>query len=203
MKTHWRRQQVEDLALLTLLDFRRRTGMPLRPPIDVDLVGEIVGELTWDWDHIPEPPQTVIWAGLFPDERRVVLNEAHVDEFRRKPGLERFTKAHELGHWLLHVNHQGEPDTSTPHFWSQQTTNSQQRLWIERHADWFAAALLMPANLFVPATEATDLTNWKALYKLAQQFDVSISALCVRLSTLGLAHVDSNGVIRLAERGAA
>ena len=41
--------------------------------------------------------------------------------------------------------------------------------------------------------EQYDLGEWKSLYELAKLFDVTISALCVRLAHLGLSYVDENG----------
>ena len=198
MKTIWRRQQVEDLALITLLDFRRQTGLPLTPPIDVDLVGEIVCGLQWDWDVLREPPGIVIWAALFPETRTVVLNETHKAKFAEKSGLERFTKGHEIGHWVLHVEapNPGETASAKP---PTNTASAQMFCregeakpinWVEKHADWFAGALLMPASVFVPIAEQYDLCEWKSLYELAQLFDVTISALCVRLAHLELTYVD-------------
>ncbi len=191
MRPFWRQEQIEDLALITLLDFRRRTGLPLAPPIDVDLVGEISCGLSWDWDVLPEPPGTKVWAGLYPRERLVVLNETHRDTFVAKSGLERFTKAHEIGHWILHVRdgfyHHSAPQEYC--FVEEYTASKPCDHWLERHADWFAAALLMPANLFVPAAEECDLSDWKQLYRLAATFDVTITALTVRLQQLGLATI--------------
>jgi hypothetical protein len=194
MRPFWRQDQIEDLALITLLDFRRRTGLPLAPPIDVDLVGEIACGLSWDWDVLPEPPGSVVWAGLYPRERLVVLNETHRDTFAAKSGLERFTKAHEIGHWILHVRdgfyHSSAPNATTMEYSPSATRPAAGALprdrWLERHADWFAAALLMPASVFVPAAELCDLRDWKQLYRLAASFDVTITALTVRLQQLGL-----------------
>lgn len=206
MKTIWRRQQVEDLALITLLDFRRQTGLPLTPPLDVDLVGEIACGLQWDWDVLHEPPGTLIWAALFPATRTVVLNETHKAKFAEKSGLERFTKGHEIGHWVLHVEAQttGEaPNTNLPTSSSELFCRDGEPKpinWVEKHADWFAGALLMPASVFVPIAEQYDLRAWKSLYELAQLFDVTISALCVRLAHLGLTYVDANS--RLHPAGA-
>ena len=189
MRPFWRQDQIEDLALITLLDFRRQTGLPLSPPIDVDLVGEIACGLSWDWDILPEALGTKVWAGLYPRERLVVLNETHRDAFAAKSGLERFTKAHEIGHWVLHVRdgfyHYSAPEYSSATEYSATATKPRDR-WLERHADWFAAALLMPATVFVPAAELCDLDDWKQLYRLASTFDVTITALTVRLEQLGL-----------------
>jgi len=215
MPTIWRRQQIEDLALITLLDFRRQTGLPLTPPIDVDLVGEIMCDLRWDWDILVEPPGTLIWAGLFPHERRVVLNETHKDKFTAKSGLERFTKGHEIGHWILHVADErngrvieGEKgrngdylncaSAASPPLSSSLLCNGPVN-WQEKQADWFAGALLMPANVFVPIAERYDLFQWKSLYELARLFDVTISALCVRLAQLDLSYVDEHGKIHAAK----
>jgi len=203
MQPFWSREQIEDRALLTLLDFRRQTGLPLAPPIDVDLVGEISCGLYWDWDVLPEPPSTLIWAALYPHERRVVLNEAHLDKFTAKSGLERFTKAHEIGHWILHVDGQWEYSHPWQYSdfavgdWCQPQPGKTN--WIERHADWFAAALLMPATVFVPIAEEHDLREWRSLYALARTFDVTISALCARLAQLGLSYVDNEGRIHVRE----
>jgi hypothetical protein len=190
MKTFWRREQIEDIALVTLLDFRRATGTRLAPPIDIDLVGELACGLQWDWEVLPEPPRTLVWAALFPQEARVALNETHAKKFAASSGLERFTKAHEIGHWTLHVDKEkGEysPDVA-PEFIVrgalQSMVPNRQTDWLERHADWFAAALLMPASIFVPIAEKHDLHNPRSLQKLARTFDVSPAALRARLSQL-------------------
>lgn len=199
MKRFWRRDQIEDMAFVTLLDFRRRTGLRLEPPIDVDLVGELGCGLQWDWDVLPEPPSTLVWAALFPHEARVVMNEAHAPKFAASRGLERFTKAHEIGHWMLHVD-KAKIDTAeeysdggivTEYIVRGALTSSQARRgqtnWLERHADWFAAALLMPASIFVPAAEQLDLRDENSLRHLAARFDVSLAALRARIGQLELA----------------
>jgi len=197
MKRFWRRDQIEDMAFVTLLDFRRRTGLKLEPPIDIDLVGEIGCGLQWDWDVLPEPPSTLVWAALFPHEARVVMNEAHAPKFAASRGLERFTKAHEIGHWMLHVDKakidEAEYSDSvvTEYIVRDALATSHTRRgetnWLERHADWFAAALLMPASIFVPAAEQLDLRDENALRHLALRFDVSLAALRARLGQLELA----------------
>lgn len=76
------------------------------------------------------------------------------------PLRDRFTIAHELGHYILHKPHEkswaarsGEPDR------------------LEWEANWFAAGFLMPEGLF---KEAMDKTT--SIPALASQFGVSLAA---------------------------
>src|SRR5207249_2037123 len=126
----------------------------LEPPIDVDMIGEVMFELNWEWDRIEDPNSEsglIILGGLYPRQRRVVMNEIHVEVFRRKPGLERFTKGHEIGHWVLHIDKSvldhpslfdglgDEPDGADTII-----CRDGDDTWIERQANWFSAGLLMP-----------------------------------------------------------
>jgi IrrE N-terminal-like domain len=195
VNTFWRRSDVEDFAWDTLLRARRETGLPLTPPIDVDLIGELLCELRWDWDPLPESGGKIVWAGLYPRERRVVLNETHKATFVAKPGLERFSKAHEIGHDLMHVDHATLdhpvlPGLELPELF---ICRNGDRSWREKQAEWFAAVLLMPRPLFLPIARQFDLLRWASLYDLARTFDVTISALRVRLAELNLTYIDTRG----------
>lgn len=59
----------------------------------------------------------------------------------------------------------------------------------------YASALLMPRDLLIPAVEGLDLTSWPVLYRLRDAFQVSISALRVRLQKLDLIYVTDDGEI--------
>lgn len=54
----------------------------------------------------------------------------------------------------------------------------------------FAAALNMPKHLLRHAVKEVDLQSWKGLYKLADVFEVTITALKVRLEQLGYTYFD-------------
>jgi hypothetical protein len=200
MKIYWRRADVEARAWALLRDYERRCGGALSPPIDVDLVGELARDLTWDWDTIPEPPGKIIWAGLHPPERRIVLNEAHAGKFRANAGLERFTKAHELGHWELHVLPAPGGQPAIPGLTPEgpRYCRGAQKSWLERHADWFAAALLMPEPLIAPLARRMDLLDPRARHELRDRFQVSLTALGVRLKTLGFTYADDHGALHPA-----
>jgi hypothetical protein len=62
----------------------------------------------------------------------------------------------------------------------------------ERIANRFAAAMSMPAKLIRDAREEFDFMCWRDLYKMAEAFEVNISALTVRLQQLGFIYIDEN-----------
>lgn len=86
------------------------------------------------------------------------------------PRRDKFTVAHELGHYFLHSN-QGE----TPIVAYRKGTGR-----LEWEANWFAAALLMPREIFIHAAQTMDE------YELANKFGVSPDAARVRKESLGV-----------------
>jgi Zn-dependent peptidase ImmA (M78 family)/transcriptional regulator with XRE-family HTH domain len=96
----------------------------------------------------------------FPDHPVVVLGADKNDRARS-----RFDGAHELAHLVLH----GE------------------QIWgikqVETQAHQFAAAFLMPEDEIREQLPTT--VNWPALFKLKQQWQVSLAALLMRARTLG------------------
>lgn len=191
MRTFWRRKDVEAQACATLIEFQRRGGSVM-PPIDVDMVGEVVYDLQIDWDVIPEDNR-IIWGGLYPRDRRVVINESHKGVFVDKPGFERFTKGHEIGHWVLHVDKASQEYPLLPGMTLDQTIlcRDGDDSWIEKQANWYSGALLMPYDICLPIFKNSDLMDWQSLYDLTKQFGVTITALRVRLSQLNLRFVDN------------
>src|SRR5687768_13273791 len=174
--------------------FEALQGEPIELPVDVDRIGEELLGLSWLYEPIPEPRGTTILAALHPELRLVVLNERYVNEFGRNEGLERFTKAHELGHWVCHVASGFSREASVvsrcgPSSDHRRTHDSRlathdceaQRAWQETHANWFAAALLMPPSLLRRAAAAVDVTAWRGRYELRDRCGVSITALNARL----------------------
>ncbi len=150
-----------------------------------------------DWEIINEEGGKTILGGLYSRERRIAMNETHKDLFVQKPGLERFTKGHENGHWVLHVD---EASLDYPMLPGMEVETNilchhGDNFWRERQSDWFSAALLMPKDILLPVCQNFDLMQWNSLYEIAKNFDVTISALCVRLSQLQQNFVDDRGNI--------
>ena len=100
---------------------------------------------------------------------------------RQTPERQRFSVAHELGHWELHRGALmlcRDDDIDIP--------RAQARAH-ERDADAFAAALLMPAYLFVPAfEESTSRDPWRTVMRLSEVFRTSLLATAFRTVNLGL-----------------
>ncbi len=97
----WRNEHIERRAEERLAQLSSSLGRAISPPIPVDHFIEHVLELQFLWDVIEERPGEVLLGAIDPRARRIVINETYVHLFEEKPGLERFTKLHEGGHWDL------------------------------------------------------------------------------------------------------
>ncbi len=106
---------------------------------------------------------------------------------RQALARQRFTIAHELGHYFLHSSRELFVDKDyVVHFRDENSSTGYDPIEVE--ANQFAAELIMPAanvrELFT--TRRFDIDDESALRKLATQFQVSPTAMAVRLSSLGL-----------------
>ena len=61
-----------------------------------------------------------------------------------------------------------------------------------RAVNRYAAAISMPRATMRALIAEARPTRWPELYRLAERFEVTISALCVRLDQLGLLHVSED-----------
>jgi len=158
-------------------------------PIDPSRVAEFLG-LDIIWDTIPPDTIGQIAARILPLDRLIEINDA-IPELRG--GFGNSTIAHEVGHWVLHINHD-EVDGRT----KQQTlalgieeiqpflcrsVSIQQG--IESQAQYFAGCLLMPHYILKDLARGRRLTNWHHLYAMADELGVTISNLTHRLQDLG------------------
>ena len=218
-----RNQEIEEIAQSRLAELERLLGQPLAPPIPIDLIAEKVPGLDFLWEPIDELPGERILGGLIAKKRLIVLNENRGDLFTEKPGLERSTKGHEMGHWDLFIDKSsldhptlfdvegGGPFTyrSCPAgevavIKALYSDAEGQELLRKIHAradepdearavNRYAAALSMPADMIRADALQIDRTRWPNLYRLAEKYEVTISALRVRLEQLGLLYVDEHG----------
>ena len=90
-------------------------------------------------------------------------------------GRERFSVAHEVGHWTLHRGRsfRCRADAIEDNFSSS--------IDLEKEADTFASHLLMPSTLFLAAIQGIERPNFKQLGDVAAAFDTSLTATALRL----------------------
>ncbi|HXU94579.1 MAG TPA: ImmA/IrrE family metallo-endopeptidase [Gallionella sp.] len=93
-------------------------------------------------------------------------------------GRERFSVAHEIGHWLMH---RGKSFRCRADDFVQ---NYNADIRFEKEADEFASHLLMPTSIFRPAIRALNKPGLHHLQEIAKQFEVSLQAVSIRLATL-------------------
>ena len=101
----------------------------------------------------------------------------------------RFTVAHELGHYMLHQDQASLfIDKQFKAYRSQTSPKEASKLELEKEANAFAAAILMPENLLKKELEKTniDLGSEDGLKELSKTFDVSSTAMYFRLTNLQL-----------------
>lgn len=163
------------IKLTHWLDAAARVGVQ-RFPVQVDWLAKEVGrELKWR-DQIVQVAAADIdtfEGGLFclePAQWALVYNDKITS-----PGRIRFTQAHELGHFLLHLAIQD----------SFQCSQADVVRWgpgqklMESEADEFASNLLMPMVQFRAATSGQPI-NLDLLSAASDQFGVSLTAACLR-----------------------
>jgi hypothetical protein len=103
----YRNQEIEDLAAERLSQLAQILARPLAPPIPIDLLAEQVLGLDFLWEDIDELPGETVLGALHPQKRLIIMNDKHRTLFDTKPGLERSTKGHEMGHWDLFIDKRG------------------------------------------------------------------------------------------------
>lgn len=108
------------------------------------------------------------------------VNQSH------PPVRQRFTVAHEIGHYMLHRHASGLFIDKAYNAVYRDSKASKGEHRAEIQANQFAAALLMPQDLIVQEVQSQDfdLADEEALPGLAQRFQVSQQALSFRLSNL-------------------
>lgn len=101
------------------------------------------------------------------------------------PNRQRFTIAHEIGHFSLHDSMEMHVDEFVMKLRSRESTTGENRDEVE--ANRFAAELLMPEEILEREIERLgvyDVCDDKAMAQLAKHFQVSVQAMSNRLMTL-------------------
>ena len=145
-------------------------------------------ELDIIWKSIPGDRQGDIAAMIVPVKKRVYINE---DISELQGGFGQSTIAHEIGHWILHIDDRAvgeyidrEAERMEIEVQPFLCRSVQYTKGIEWQAQYFASCLLMPQYKLLEAKQNRDLTNWRHLYAIADEFGVTISNLTNRLKSL-------------------
>lgn len=169
-------------------------------PLDATVVADFL-DLGVVWDRIEPDESGAIAARILPKQRLIEINEEILD---KPQGFQESTLAHEIGHWVLHVNqkaaerlqasrqHRTE-DPSDPDadlFVCRGNSNISQLESIEWQAQYFAGSLLMPRHILAQKIQGRDLLRWSHLYEIRDELGVSISNLVKRLQDLEWIYVD-------------
>lgn len=217
-----RNSVIEEITARRVREYESLSGTQIKFPLPLEQIVERVLGLTFDWDVIEEQPGELILGGLIAEERKILLNEKHLETFEAKPGLERSTIGHEAGHWDADIDrsvlfHPDLPGLETkPHIVMRHSSKSDvlvtvlnralagdercRELYRQLHegqdspevrsmVDRYQSALLMPEWLIREAQQRYDFTHWPDLYTLAEEAQVNISNLVVRLKRLGLLYI--------------
>lgn len=173
-------RQLEEKAEETLAA-TRAGGLP----VDLELIAVRLGlrveraDFTGGETEIePEVSGLLVIKG---DSGTIGLNAKHPDV------RQRFTLAHEIGHFVLHRSSSDLfIDKGFRFFRDKRSSKATHRAEIQ--ANQFAAALLMPRSEVEReiATKQLDLADGLALQQLADRFGVSSQAMSLRLANLDL-----------------
>ncbi|NES81435.1 MAG: ImmA/IrrE family metallo-endopeptidase [Moorea sp. SIO2B7] len=181
------RIEIEGKAIEILEKMKQTPNYGLKFPLDASRVAEFLG-LDVVWDSIPADEHGTIAARILPLERLIEINE---DIPKLRTGFGESTIAHEIGHWVLHINPVGVDrflrlqkkgvNIKVAPLLCRSVENLE---GIEWQAQYFASCLLMPQFLLTKIIQGKDLTKWSVLYQIADNLGVTISNLTHRLKDL-------------------
>ena len=182
---------IEARALDIWLKMKESDSQP-ELPVDASIIAEFL-DLDIVWDTIPEDDEGIIAARILPIEKLIEINE-NIPQLRG--GFGESTIAHEIGHWVLHIETQKVEsyirlkqrgvDVKVKPFLCRSSNLAR----IEWQAQYFAGCLLMPQHILTELQQNKDLTKWQHLYKMAEELGVTISNLTTRLQDLGWIALD-------------
>lgn len=143
----------------------------VKHPLDYDiLISRLGGEINIDNSNSYEDGSIIVNSpGVFS------INLSQFTGLLR----DRFTIAHEIGHYVLHSKY-GEIPLKAARYGQGQ---------VETEANYFAAALLMPKNLFKEKFNdfnENSTNEYSIVQNLASYFLVSESSVSIRMKVLGV-----------------
>lgn len=183
-------EMIEAQAMQDLLSFQRITRKTLSFPIFADEILESLWGVSVDYQDDVKDGNGVSVLACFVSEKKIV----YVNEKMRGPeGRASFTLAHEAGHVSLHNFLSVLKMTDA--LCRGSMPNEEKAKMIERQADKYASALLMPKEELMTKLNECEYSSigeinlQKYSQKLTSYFGVSNQALEMRLSDIGITTV--------------
>lgn len=194
------KEEIERLANSLLTQMQATPKYAPTLPLDASRVADFL-DLSVVWDKIPADDKGLIAARILPLERLIEINEDIPRLVKDPEGFAASTIAHEIGHWILHIN-QDEVDrflnrqvqiieSTIQPFLCRSASDRKLSNDIEWQAQYFASCLLMPQHILKEKRVGRDLTNWRHLYEMKSELGVTISNLTNRLQDLRWIHIPS------------
>lgn len=204
------KQQIEHQADKVLTEMQSAKFMPKKWSNLAERTADFF-DLGVDWESFNVEHDGVIAARIYPTARRVELNR-DFQSLHTNEGLYQSTVAHEIGHWVLHIN-QDEADGTIVQvelplgtamdrqIFLCRTVDEQtifqslkktQNDWREWQAQYFASCLLMPRFKIEEVRIGRNLLNWGHLNAIREELGVSKRNLVHRLKDLGLIQESGN-----------
>ncbi len=181
------RIEIEGKAIAILERMQATPNYIPKFPLDASRVAEFLG-LDVVWDGIADDVEGTIAARILPLKRLIEINE---DIPQLRGGFGESTIAHEIGHWVLHINpievdrylrlQEKGIEIEVKPLLCRSTENLE---GIEWQAQYFASCLLMPQFKLLEGLKGKDLSQWRSLYAMAEEFGVTISNLTNRLKDI-------------------
>jgi Zn-dependent peptidase ImmA (M78 family) len=156
----------------------------IRPPVDVRAIAQKQGVVVAPYDLGGSISGVLV---LKNGVATIGVNSENAES------RQRFTIAHELGHYVLHRQSQEMfvDENFSVYFRDENSSTGEQTREIEANA--FAAALLMPKEMLMKEVEEGkyDLDKEEDVVKLAKCFSVSTMAMSYRIGNLWLRNMSS------------
>ena len=149
-------------------------------PINVFKIAENLG-IKVNFDNLDSDTSGVMLHKK--NKTSVAINSSH------HINRQRFTLAHEIGHYLLHLSdHEDEKIFIDKRFFrNSESSKGSTKLEIEANA--FAASLLMPKKLIKESIQNPVISDMD-IFRLAHQYEVSEQAMTLRLVKLEIIEPD-------------
>ena len=198
------KEQITATADRFLAQMKNSSFIPKWPQL-ADLAADFL-DLSIDYENF-DPSEDGIAAKIYPTKKEIYFNNAF-PAIRDNYGFYQSTLAHEIGHWLLHIDlnspeavsderisiEVGLGDLSLPEevFLCRSLDGDKIRIvnqrtpedWREWQAQYFASCLLMPIDKLEEVRRGRNLTKWQHLGAIADELGVTISNLLNRLQDL-------------------